>query len=248
MQRYFVSEEAFQGLRIQLTGEEVHHIRNVMRFQPDDQIIVCKEDGMDYVCSISEINRNEVICEVVEKRPSLGEPKTKITVAQSLMRSNKLEWMIQKGTEIGAVSFQPFRSERSLIKIDEKKERKKRERWQRIAKEAAEQSHRGKVPAVLPALSWNDFLSEMEKFPLVLIAYEKGGLPLNQVMTESQADEMMLVIGPEGGFSEAEIGEAKERGAIPITLGNRILRAETAPLVALSCMLFARQELGGEKQ
>ena len=248
MQRYFVSEDAFQDRHIRLTGEEVHHIRNVMRFQPNDQIIVCKEDGMDYVCSISEINRKEIICEVVEKRPSKGEPKTKITVAQSLMRSNKLEWMIQKGTEIGAASFQPFRSERSLIKIDDQKERKKRERWQRIAKEAAEQSHRGKVPAVLPALSWDDFLSEMEKFPLVLIAYEKGGLPLNQVMTESQAGEILLVIGPEGGFTEAEVDEAKERGAVPVTLGNRILRAETAPLVALSCMLFARHDLGGEKQ
>jgi 16S rRNA (uracil1498-N3)-methyltransferase len=248
MQRYFVSEDAFQGSFVRLTGEEVHHIRNVMRFQPDDQIIVCKEDGMDYLCSISEINRNEILCEVVEKRPSKGEPKTRITVAPSLVRSNKLEWIIQKGTEIGAVSFQPFCSERSLIHIDDKKERKKRERWQRIAKEAAEQSHRGKVPAVLPALSWKEFLAEMERFPLVLIAYEKGGVPIRQAMAGSQADEIMLVTGPEGGFTEAEIDEAKARGAVPVTLGNRILRAETAPLVALSCILFARHELGGETQ
>ncbi len=246
MQRYFIPANKLTGSQIQLTGDEVHHIKNVMRNKPGDRIVVCIEDGYDYVCVIGEINSRQIDCRIVEKFPSQGEPQTKITIAQSLVKGDKLEWIVQKGTEIGASSFQPFRSARSIVKINARKEMKKQDRWQRIAKEAAEQSHRGKVPAVLPVLSWNAMLDEIEKFPLALIAYEKGGLPLKQVMTGIQAAEILLLIGPEGGFTKEEIHNAHERGAVPITLGPRILRTETAPLVALSCMLFSRNELGGE--
>lgn len=246
MQRYFLPANAFTGSHIRLTGDEVHHLKNVMRNKPGDRIIVCNEDGYDYVCEIQEMNHYQIDCKLVEKSRSQGEPKTRITIAQSLVKGDKFEWIVQKGTEIGAGSFQPFRSVRSVVKINAQKETKKRERWQRIAKEAAEQSHRGKIPKVEPVLSWTALLDEIEKFSLALIAYEKGGIPLNQVMTESHAEEILLLIGPEGGFTEEEINEAHTRGAIPITLGPRILRTETAPLVALSCMLFSRHELGGE--
>lgn len=246
MQRYFIPAEAITGTHIRLTGDEVHHIKNVMRNKPGDRIIVFSEDGYDCVCVIEEMNSRQIDCRLVEKFPSQGEPRTRITIAQSLVKGDKLEWIVQKGTEIGASSFQPFRSARSIVKINVQKEPKKRDRWQRIAKEAAEQSHRGKVPAVLPVLSWNAILDEIEKFPLTLIAYEKGGMPLKQAMLKFQADEILLLIGPEGGFTEEEIHEAHARGAVPITLGPRILRAETAPLVALSCLLFSRNEMGGE--
>ncbi|MBA4600767.1 16S rRNA (uracil(1498)-N(3))-methyltransferase [Thermoactinomyces mirandus] len=246
MQRYFIPADVLNGSHVRLTGDEVHHIRNVMRNRPGDRIIVCFEDGYDYVCEIQDLNHHQIDCIVVEKFPSQGEPQTKITIAQSLVKGDKLEWIVQKGTEIGASSFQPFHSARSIVKINAPKEMKKRERWQRIAKEAAEQSHRGKVPAVLPVLPWNAILDKIEKFPLSLIAYEKGGIPINQAMAGSQADEILLLIGPEGGFTEDEVNGAHAKGAIPITLGPRILRTETAPLVALSCMLFYRNELGGE--
>lgn len=246
MQRYFISADRITGNNIYLTGDEVHHIRNVMRNKPGDRIIVFSGDGYDYACVIEEMSSRQIHCRLVEKFPSQGEPQTNITIAQSLVKGDKLEWIVQKGTEIGASAFQPFQSTRSIIKINAQKETKKRDRWQRIAKEAAEQSHRGKVPAVLPVLSWNAMLDEIEKFPLALIAYEKGGMPINQVMLKFQAEKILLLIGPEGGFTEEEIDEAYARGAVPITLGPRILRAETAPLVALSCLLFSRNELGGE--
>lgn len=246
MQRYFISVDRITGTHIHLTGDEVHHIKNVMRSKPGDRIIVCNEDGYDYVCVIEEMSSRQIDCRLVEKFPSQGEPRTNITIAQSLVKGDKFEWIVQKGTEIGASAFQPFQSARSIVKINAQKETKKRDRWQRIAKEAAEQSHRGKVPAVLPVLSWNAMLDEIEKFPLALIAYEKGGMPVNQVIPNFQAEKILLLIGPEGGFTEEEIDEAHARGAVPITLGPRILRAETAPLVALSCLLFSRNELGGE--
>ncbi|MGA8943123.1 MAG: 16S rRNA (uracil(1498)-N(3))-methyltransferase [Thermoactinomyces sp.] len=246
MQRYFISADAITDTHVCLTGDEVHHIKNVMRNRPNDRLLVCCGDGYDYVCVIEKINSRQIDCRVVDKFPSQGEPQTRITIAQSLVKGDKFEWIVQKGTEIGASSFQPFQSARSIVKINAQKEKKKRDRWQRIAKEAAEQSHRGKVPAVMPVLSWSALLDEMEKYPLALIAYEKGGAPLNQVVSEFREEAILLVVGPEGGFTEEEIHEARARGAVPVTLGPRILRAETAPLVALSCLLFARNEMGGE--
>jgi 16S rRNA (uracil1498-N3)-methyltransferase len=156
-----------------------------------------------------------------------------------------LEWILQKGTELGASAFLPFSSERSIVKIDARKIGKKRERWERIVKEAAEQAHRGKLPTVATPMSWKALLQEIGNRECAWIAYEKGGLPLAEAMASAK-DEILLIVGPEGGFTESEIEEAKEAGAVPISLGSRILRTETAPLMALSCILFARQDLGGE--
>jgi 16S rRNA (uracil1498-N3)-methyltransferase len=164
-----------------------------------------------------------------------------------LPKGDKLEWIVQKGTEIGAVSFLPFTSERTVVKIDARKAEKKLERWHRIAKEAAEQAHRGRIPDVSRPLSWKELLSKIEAAEVAWIAYERGGVPLAQAISETDARNILLIIGPEGGFSEKEIEEAKGSGAIPITLGSRILRTETAPLAALSCILFARHDLGGEQ-
>ncbi|MFC7440636.1 16S rRNA (uracil(1498)-N(3))-methyltransferase [Laceyella putida] len=245
MQRYFIAQEQIMETTIRLVGEDVHHIKNVMRNKPGDQIICCAGQGIDYLVEIESLDSSEVMTRIVERMPSKGEPRTKILLAQSLPKGDKLEWILQKGTELGASAFLPFSSERSIVKLDARKIDKKKERWDRIVKEAAEQAHRGAVPTVATPLSWKALLQEITKRECAWIAYEKGGLPLAEAIG-SAADEILFIVGPEGGFTEAEIQEAKEAGAVPISLGSRILRTETAPLMALSCILFARQDLGGD--
>jgi 16S rRNA (uracil1498-N3)-methyltransferase len=246
MQRYFVKPEQIQDGFAQITGEDVHHIRNVMRSKPGDRLIVCAGTGTDCLAEITGIRADEVECRILEETPSAGEPRTRIWIAQSLTKGDKWEWVLQKGTEIGAAGFIPFTSERCVVKIEQKKADKKRERWQRIVKEAAEQAHRGRVPDVAGVLSWKQLLEEIRRSDAAWIAWEKGGKPLSRAISETEARDILLIVGPEGGFSEREVAEATSAGAAAITLGNRILRAETAPLVALSCILFAKNDLGGE--
>ncbi|KPC74724.1 hypothetical protein ADL26_09825 [Thermoactinomyces vulgaris] len=245
MQRYFIAQEQIVETSIRLVGDDVHHIKNVMRNKPGDRIICCAGQGLDYLAEIESIDGDQIIARIVERTPSRGEPRTKVLIAQSLPKGDKLEWILQKGTELGASAFLPFSSERSIVKIDARKIGKKRERWERIVKEAAEQAHRGKLPTVATPMSWKALLQEIGKRECAWIAYEKGGLPLAEAITSAK-DEILLIVGPEGGFTESEIEEAKEAGAVPISLGSRILRTETAPLMALSCILFARKDLGGE--
>ncbi|MBA4493132.1 16S rRNA (uracil(1498)-N(3))-methyltransferase [Paenactinomyces guangxiensis] len=246
MQRYFISPEQRDRDRIRISGEDVHHIKNVMRSRPGDQLVCCDGRGNDYLAEIIEIDPAAVLCRVIDKSSSLGEPETKVTIAQSLPKGDKLEWILQKGTEIGAVRFLPFVSERTIVKIDARKAAKKRERWQRIVKEAAEQAHRGFIPEVASPVSWTGLLEEIHRTEEALIAYEKGGVPLAKSLAQISSKQILLIIGPEGGFTESEVAGAQRAGAIPVTLGSRILRTETASLAALSCILFARNDLGGE--
>jgi 16S rRNA (uracil1498-N3)-methyltransferase len=246
MQRYFVLPEQISDDELVIRGEDVHHLKNVLRAKPGQNLIVCAGQGLDYQAEVMEIAAKEVRCRIIGRSVSRGEPRTKVTIAQSLPKGDKLEWIIQKGTELGAVSFIPFISKRSVVKIDARKADRKRERWQKIAKEAAEQAHRGQIPTVSRPLAWEELLEQTEKAEASFIAYEKGGIPLKAAISSVSANNIMVIIGPEGGFEEREIAAAKEKGAIPVSLGARILRTETAPLVALSCIMFARDDLGGE--
>jgi 16S rRNA (uracil1498-N3)-methyltransferase len=245
MQRYFVSTQQITAESIQITGNDVHHLKNVMRARVGDQVICCDGQGTDYFVEIQQIHSQYILCRILQRLPSQGEPKTEIILAQSLPKGDKFEMILQKGTEIGAVSFLPFISKRTVVKLDQKKSAKKVERWQRIVKEAAEQAHRGRIPDLVAPRSWQELLTEIKNVDLALIAYEKGGQPLQRLLIPS-VSRILLIVGPEGGFTEQEIAEATAMGAHALTLGPRILRTETAPLVALSCLLFAKGELGGE--
>ncbi|SEN04048.1 16S rRNA (uracil(1498)-N(3))-methyltransferase [Lihuaxuella thermophila] len=248
MQRYFISPDQVNDERILITGDDVHHIKNVMRSRPGDQLVCCDGQGRDYLAEIEELTPAAIRCRVIQISPSKGEPKTQVTIAQSLPKGDKLEWILQKGTEIGAVRFLPFTSERTVVKIDSRKTDKKHERWERIVKEAAEQSHRGIIPEVARPVSWKELLEEIKSAKTAWIAYEKGGQPLAKSLAEAASEEILLIIGPEGGFTETEVAEAEAAGAVPVTLGMRILRTETASLAALSCILFQRNDLGGETE
>jgi 16S rRNA (uracil1498-N3)-methyltransferase len=246
MQRYFISSEQIQGERFSIQGEDIHHIRRVMRFRPGDQIVACDGEGTDYVGELIEGAEDAVICRILRREPSTGEPGLRVTLAQSLPKGDKWEWVLQKGTELGASSFLPFTSRRTVVKWDRAKAEKRRQRWKRILKEAAEQSHRGRIPQVSAVTDWSGLLDAIQEADLALIAYEGGGEPLSAALSRQGASHLLLIVGPEGGWEEEEVRQAREAGAVPVSLGPRILRTETAAVTMLACAMYANGEMGGE--
>lgn len=243
MQRYFIEPKQIQDDQILLIGEPYHHLIKVLRSEVGDQFLCCDGQGIDYLAEIIDITPDTLACRVIKKTLSEGEPVVQVTVAQALPKGDKLEWIIQKGTEIGAHAFLPFSSQRTIVKLEPKKEAKKHARWQKIIAEAAEQAHRGRVPELLSHHSWKELLQRFSEYEEVWIAYEKGGIGLAPACEKSTGSTILLVIGPEGGFMEEEIVEAEAHGAKRITLGKRILRTETASLCALSAIFFANGEM-----
>jgi 16S rRNA (uracil1498-N3)-methyltransferase len=253
LQRYFVQPEQFGEEIVRITGEDVKHIARVMRSQIGDKIIV--SDGISKV-AITEIvilEQQEVQSRIIEWLTSQAEPKLQVTIAQSLPKGDKMEIVIQKCTEIGATTFLPFLSERTVVQYDRKKEEKRTERWRKIVKEAAEQAHRDVVPQVLSPVSWKQLLASLADFDLVCFCYEKeNGQQLRDIvapfvvsMSPDQQYRVAIVVGPEGGFSEAEVLAAEATGATSIGLGRRILRTETAAMAALTCIMYESGEMGG---
>lgn len=253
MQRYFVSPEQFKENTVDISGEDARHISKVMRGKAGDQFIVSDGVSREALVEITAIEQGAVTAEVVRRLEMTHEPAVKVTVAQSLPKGDKMETVIQKCTEIGAVSFIPFISERTIVQYDAKKESKRLERWNKIAKEAAEQSHRNTVPEVAQPLAWKQLLPAFRNYDAVYFCYEKEeGLqlrdalrPFMQALPADRPPRVLLLVGPEGGFSEEECRQAEEAGAASVGLGKRILRCETAGMVALACILYESGEMGG---
>ncbi|MBP3966181.1 16S rRNA (uracil(1498)-N(3))-methyltransferase [Paenibacillus lignilyticus] len=257
MQRYFVTPEQFTDNMVVLTGDDAHHVTRVMRMEAGDAIIV--SDGRTRVAeaTISVLSPGKVEAEVSQWLTMSGEPTWSVTVAQSLPKGDKMEIVIQKGTEIGAASFVPFQSQRMIVQYDEKKEAKRLDRWGKIAKEAAEQAHRSRIPAIEPVASWRELVARIPEYHLALFCYEKegGGLGLRDAIqarrgtaegwSNDEPRNILLIVGPEGGFTEREAEEAEEAGAVIIGLGKRILRTETAAMVGLACLMYESGEMGG---
>ncbi|WP_438346890.1 16S rRNA (uracil(1498)-N(3))-methyltransferase [Paenibacillus sp. FA6] len=253
MQRYFISVEQFRENTVEITGEDARHITRVMRGKAGDKIIVSDGLSREAVVELESLEQGLVTANIVEHLDMLQEARVKVTLAQSLPKGDKMETVIQKCTEIGAVSFVPFLSERTIVQYDAKKEEKRLERWRKICKEAAEQSHRNIVPAIEPPLTWSQLMKSFTLYDAVYFCYEKEQgsqlrdalLPFIQSVEASSTPNVLLVVGPEGGFSEGECRKAEEAGAVSVGLGRRILRCETAGMVALSCILYDFGEMGG---
>jgi len=253
MQRYFIPPEQLTESEAIVTGDDAHHIANVMRARTGDTIIISNGDNREVLAKLEHISKDRVIADVVEPLPMLAEPAIRVTIAQSLPKGDKLETVIQKGTEIGAVRFLPFVSERTVVQYDAKKESKRLERWHKIAKEAAEQAHRNRIPAVEPPCSWKQLMQAAREADKAFFCYEKEeGTMLKQAVVQAIAERggtagmnVMLIVGPEGGFTEREAAEAEAAGCVCVKLGRRILRTETAGMVGLTCLLYEAGEMGG---
>lgn len=253
VQRYFIPPEQFGEAAVTIAGDDARHITRVMRGKPGDKVIASDGAGREAVVEISEISPDEVTAVITERLPVTGEPWIKVDIAQSLPKGDKMETVIQKCTEIGAVSFVPFLSERTIVQYDDRKEGKRLARWSKISKEAAEQAHRSIVPSIEQPLSWKQLLAAFERYDLVCICYEQErGNQLRDVLQpfaagldRAKAYKVLVAIGPEGGFTEEEVRAAEAAGAEAVGLGARILRTETAGMAALTCILYETGELGG---
>jgi 16S rRNA (uracil1498-N3)-methyltransferase len=245
LQRYFVDEEkAHIEANIKITGDDVHHISRVLRMQPGNKVVCCTKDGFEALCEIAEITNDQVNCFILEWMTVNRELPVTITIASGLPKGDKLEWIIQKGTELGASSFIPFNAARSIVKLEQKKVGKKLDRWQKIAKEASEQSYRNKVPRVDEPCQFDQLLKIANDYDVKIVAYEesaKQGEKKNLAKAFEELTEgssLLAVFGPEGGLTEQEVSKLEELGFLVCSFGPRILRTETAPLYLLSAVSY----------
>jgi 16S rRNA (uracil1498-N3)-methyltransferase len=246
MTRFFIPATQIRGDRVTLEGGDHHHLLNVLRKSTGDEIEIFNGKGEGYIARIVEIYSGHTVAAIVKSTGKQTEPRIAIRLVQSLPKSDKFEWILQKNTELGVSDFLPVISERSLIKLDAAAQIKKRERWEKIIKEAAEQSGRGVIPRLQPVLEWRELLGA---FPsgLVLLPWEgEQDRSLKDVLGATAAipDELSVIIGPEGGFARTEVERLRDLGAVTVTLGPRILRTETAGLVAVAAILYHYGELG----
>lgn len=233
MPRFFVPP--FQGNTAVIRGQDAHHIARVLRMQVGDTLTLCDAHGTDYACEITELSDGEISLHVCDRVSSSTEPTTAVTLYQGLPKSEKMEWIIQKCVEIGVTRIVPVAMSRCVVKLGGADSEKKRSRWQKIATGAAEQSGRGIIPEIAAPLSFDAMLAALKE-EYAITFYEGGGVALSTLVGENTR-RVSIVIGPEGGFSLEEIEKLRQNGAHIATLGKRILRCETAPLVALSVIM-----------
>lgn len=246
MHRFFVPQLYNEAMTI--TGVDARHISKVLRMQPGDALQIVSDDGVSAVAKIAAIDSEAVTVHCVEKLAESHEPQVRLILAQGLAKGEKMDFIIQKAVEMGAYSVVPVAMEHSVVRLDGAKAAKKVDRWQKIAEAAAKQSKRDIIPQVQPVQSLAQLLAT-DSCQTKLIAYEcEDKKSLKAALTEAKAvgslTDLLLIIGPEGGISEAELEAARAAGAVPVSLGRRILRAETAGLVAISAIFYETGDLG----
>ncbi len=239
MHRFFIESRNMSGSRAVITGNDAHHIRDVLRLGIGDEICVSTGDEWEYICEISTIAKDEVDAIVVDTMKPGRELPSRITLYQCLPKKDKFEWIIQKAVELGAYRIVPVRSARVIVQLDAKKEAARISRWNAVAESAAKQSRRMFVPEVSGVLSFEEALRSAKEDAVRLIPYEKSeGMDRTRELIGAitPGQSVAVVIGPEGGFEEKEIALAKQYGFEPISLGKRILRTETAGMSVLSVL------------
>lgn len=246
MQRYFINTTALRGNQISIIGQDFHHIKNVMRMKVGDQVLVCTEEEKTYLVSITTFTNTEVLLTIISEKIDHVELPVDVTIAQGLVRREKMEEVIKKISELGAYGYLPIMMERSIVKMKEN-DVQKTQRYQMIAKEASEQSHRTKIMKIMEPISFAKLLNLIDEQDLCFVAYEEQGRAkdrsLKQNLVEFKGKSILVIIGPEGGFSPSEIKQLQKTKAKFIGLGPRILRTETAPLYIMSVISY-QYELG----
>ena len=239
MARFFVEPEELSGDQILLTGENAQHAK-VLRLKAGEQVLVCDGQGMECLCEVEDVSPQEVAVKVLEKRESVTEARVKASIYMAFPKADKLEHVIQKATELGVYEIVTFPTARCVSKPDEKSLKKKLERWQKIAASAAEQSGRGRIPNVIVLGSYAEALKRAAEADIAILFYEnERATTLRMTLEEKPFETISLLSGPEGGLEAAEVEKAKCAGLQICTLGRRILRCETAPLCALSAVMYA---------
>ena len=239
MARFFVTPNEMAADEIVLTGENAQHAK-VLRLKTGEEVLVCDGQGMECRCCVESVSTGETVLSVLQRQSSATEAAVKVSVYMAFPKADKLEHVIQKATELGAFEIVAFPSARCISKPDEKSLKKKLERWQKIAASAAEQSGRGVIPEVIALPSYAAALERAAKADKPLMFYEnEHATTLRMALEFEEFKTVSLLTGPEGGLEEKEVEQARNAGLQVCTLGSRILRCETAPLCALSAVMYA---------
>ena len=242
MTRFFVTPQELQPDFLVLTGENAQHAK-VLRLKNGEEVLVCDGAGRECLCTVSDVSPGQIGLVVQKRRESEAEARVRVSVYMAFSKGDKLEHVIQKATELGAYEVVAFPSARCISRPDEKSLKKKLERWQKIAASAAEQSGRGRIPQVLVLGSFAEALSRAVKADKALMFYEnEQATTLKMALEQGEFETVSLLTGPEGGLDMTEVNQAREAGLQVCTLGKRILRCETAPLCALSAVMYAAGE------
>ena len=243
MHRFFIPKPYKKEM--QITGRDAHHIIDVLRMAPGDRLQVVADDGISFVGEITAAGTNTVTVLAREILRDSHEPDVRISLLQGLAKGEKMEFIIQKAVEIGVTDIFPVAMEHSVVVLDSSKAEKKVERWQKIAEAAAKQSKRDSIPAVHEVMTLDQILQK-GKWDLLLVAYEsENQVSLKEALqAHKEAKTVGVIIGPEGGLSNEEVEAARKQGGIAVSLGRRILRTETAGLVAATAILYETDNLG----
>ena len=251
MYNFFVEESARTGETFQITGADYNHIRNVLRMHPGDVFLVSC-GGQSHLCRLESFGEDTVMAAIQEENYQDTELGVELYLFQGLPKSDKMELIIQKAVELGAAGVIPVEMKRCVVKLEEKKKKSRRERWQAIAESAAKQSKRSRIPEVGEVMSYKAAVDLAGEMDLFLLPYEnERGMATTREALENIRPGMKvaILIGPEGGFDPKEVAQAAEKGARAISLGSRILRTETAAITSVGmCMLYIEMGLGGEKE
>lgn len=244
MPRFFVDPDTLQIGHAVLSGEQAAHAK-VLRLTAGDQVILCDGQGMEAQCAVTDLSNGQLSLDILQVEPSKAEPSLQCSIYMGFPKADKFEHVIQKATELGASEIVVFPCSRSVSRPDAKSLSKKLERWQKIAVSAAEQSGRGRIPQVLALDSFDAAVSRASQAEFSALFYENERTrSLKAAVAATRFTTAALMTGPEGGLTEQEVQKASDAGMEVCSLGPRILRCETAPLCALSALLYAADELG----
>ncbi|WP_346908428.1 16S rRNA (uracil(1498)-N(3))-methyltransferase [Faecalicatena orotica] len=241
MHHFFTEPSQIRDPHIFITGPDVNHMKNVLRIMPGERVGISDGQGTDYVCEVDRLEETEVVLNILSSEKSYSELASRIYLFQGLPKGDKMELIIQKAVELGVFEIVPVATRRAVVKLDEKKAKKKTERWNAIALGAAKQSGRSLIPEVKPVMRFAEALEYAKELDVLLIPYEMAeGMEKTKEIISAvrQGQSVGVFIGPEGGFDEEEVEKAAAEGAQPVTLGRRILRTETAGLTVLSILMY----------
>lgn len=240
MARFFVDKGKIAENQIIIDGADAHHIARSLRMAEGDEAVVCDGEGAEYLTKLTRIRDDECQCEIIERLDSRTEPQVSITLCMAYPKGDKLEVVIQKAVELGVSRIIPFESSRCIKRPKAEKAEKQTARLERIAEEAAKQCGRARIPTVTQPMSFGRMLEEATKSTIALFCYEnEDGLTVKDMLKgKDRPESIAIIVGSEGGFSPDEAAEAMAKGCKSVSLGNRILRCETAPSFVLSAISY----------
>lgn len=239
MPTFFIDKSQIQEGFIKIHGKDAAHISKSLRMSIGEEIRACDGQGLNYDCVLTVVSQEEVIGKIYKKGDSEGEPTVEVHVYVALSKGDKMDYVVQKITELGAYALHPFLSERCISQPNSKSLEKKVDRWQKIALEAAKQCGRGKIPKIYPATPFAEAIREAAQTDMPLFLYEnEQRYKIKEILSAGPFRTVSVVIGPEGGFEALEASLAVENGLYCVSMGKRILRCETVPIAAVSCVMY----------